>query len=62
MTQRYRVLVTDEIDPEGVAILRALPTRWADALMRRILRIDRKHLVAPPAGEPSRELERGRAA
>ena len=23
MTERYRVLVTDEIDPEGVALLRA---------------------------------------
>ncbi|HTE51036.1 MAG TPA: SDR family oxidoreductase [Kofleriaceae bacterium] len=56
---RYKVPFSARI---GVAFLRALPTRWADALMRRILRIDRKHLVAAPVSEPARELERGHAA
>lgn len=56
---RYKVPFSARL---GVAILRALPTRWADALMRRILRIDRKHLVAAPTSEPARELERGQAA
>jgi short-subunit dehydrogenase len=42
---RYKVPFSARL---GVALLRAMPTRWADALMRRITRIDRKHL-APTA-------------
>jgi len=30
----------------GIAILRALPTRWADAILRRVSHMDRKHLSA----------------
>ena len=32
----------------GIAVLRALPTRWADAILRRVTRMDRKHLTAAP--------------
>jgi NAD(P)-dependent dehydrogenase (short-subunit alcohol dehydrogenase family) len=47
---RYKVPLLARV---GVAFLRAMPTRLADALMRRVVRIDRKHLasVPPPAGE-----------
>jgi NAD(P)-dependent dehydrogenase (short-subunit alcohol dehydrogenase family) len=30
----------------AVAFLRALPTRWTDAIIRRVARLDRKHLAA----------------
>ncbi len=30
----------------GIAILRALPTRWADAILRRVSHMDRRHLAA----------------
>jgi short-subunit dehydrogenase len=43
---RYKVPFSARL---GVAILRALPTRWADALLRRVTRIDRKHLAAGKA-------------
>ncbi|HWM85580.1 MAG TPA: SDR family oxidoreductase [Kofleriaceae bacterium] len=52
---RYAVPLSARL---GVAILRALPTRWADALVRRIVRIDRKHLS--PAALPA-ELGAGRS-
>lgn len=37
----------------GIAILRAMPTRWADSILRRVARMDRKHLAPAPlaAGE-----------
>lgn len=54
---RYKVPFSARL---GVAILRALPTRWADAIMRRVARIDRKHLTAGAAA-PAGELGTGRA-
>jgi D-3-phosphoglycerate dehydrogenase / 2-oxoglutarate reductase len=62
MTERYRVLVTDEIDPEGVAILRAhpmidvveKPTRPAPEVLEEIGEYDA--FVGRSATRVSREL------
>jgi NAD(P)-dependent dehydrogenase (short-subunit alcohol dehydrogenase family) len=43
---RYKLPFSARI---GVVLLRAMPTRWADAIMRRVAHIDRKHLPAAKA-------------
>ena len=46
-----------------VAFMRAIPTRWADAILRRVLRLTPKHLaVTPGAGKSSSQLSTSRAA
>jgi NAD(P)-dependent dehydrogenase (short-subunit alcohol dehydrogenase family) len=43
----------------GVGFLRALPTRWADAIVRRVVRMNRKNLA--PSQAPAGELGTGQA-
>lgn len=54
---RYKVSLSSRL---GVALLRALPTRWTDALLRRVLRLTPKHVMAEPQ-TTAHELGAGRA-
>lgn len=57
---RYKLTLSSRI---AVAFLRAIPTRWSDALLRRVLRLTPKYLVAASsASKSSRELTTSRAA
>lgn len=56
---RYKLTLSSRLT---VAFMRAIPTRWSDAILRRILRITPKHLVASPRGGAAAELDTPRAA
>ena len=53
---RYAVPFSARI---GIAFLRAIPTRWADAIVRRVVRMNRKNLA--PSRQPAGELGTGQA-
>ncbi len=55
---RYKLTLSSRLT---VAFLRAIPTRWSDALLRRILRLTPKHLV-PASPKAKSELTTSRAA
>ena len=52
---RYKVSLSSRL---GVALLRALPTRLTDAMLRRVLRLTPKHVIAQPPA-PAHELSAG---
>jgi len=55
---RYKLTLSSRLT---VAFLRAIPTRWSDALLRRILRLTPKHLI-PASPKAKSELTTSRAA
>lgn len=57
---RYKLTLSSRLT---VAFMRAIPTRWSDALLRRILHITPKHLATSgSAAAASRKLTTSRAA
>ena len=57
---RYKLTLSSRLT---VAFLRRLPTRWSDAILRRVLRLSRKHMSTPIApAAPAGTLESTRAA
>jgi NAD(P)-dependent dehydrogenase (short-subunit alcohol dehydrogenase family) len=57
---RYKLTLSSRL---LVALLRALPTRWSDGILRRAVGLTRRNLVpaAPPAPGPSARLDAGEA-
>jgi short-subunit dehydrogenase len=53
---RYKLTLSSRLT---VALMRALPTRWSDAILRRIVGLTRKNLAAGAA--PAAQLDSGRA-
>ena len=57
---RYKMTLSSRLT---VAFLRAIPTRWSDAILRRVLRLTPKHLgVGAASAKASSELTTSRAA
>jgi NAD(P)-dependent dehydrogenase (short-subunit alcohol dehydrogenase family) len=56
---RYKLTLSSRLT---VAFLRAIPTRWSDGLLRRILRLTPKHLSPAASPKAKSELTTSRAA
>jgi len=56
---RYKLTLSSRLT---VAFLRAIPTRWADAILRRVLRLTPKHIAAGASAKSNKELNTGLAA
>lgn len=57
---RYKLTLASRLT---VAFMRAIPTRWSDAILRRILRLTPKYLkIGAASAKPSSELTGSRAA
>ncbi len=56
---RYKLTLSSRLT---VAFLRAIPTRWSDAILRRVLRLTPKHLAPAGSSKAGRELTTSRAA
>ena len=56
---RYKLTLASRLT---VAFMRAIPTRWSDAILRRILRLTKKHLTSAAKSTAASRFDTSRAA